>query len=121
MNYRRQNLSHVLKVLERWTKNHTTAELFELGQSMRFPWAPIQTPGEVLANSHLQARGFFRKLDHPEMGRSLPYPGHPSPSQNLATRSARAPNVGEHNNQIYLEELGMSPAQLKKLAEMGVI
>jgi benzylsuccinate CoA-transferase BbsE subunit len=119
--YRRQHLSHVLEVLERWTKNHTTAELFELGQSMRFPWAPVQTPGEVLGNPHLQARGFFRKVDRPAMGRSLPYPTCPYQSQNLATLLARAPNIGEHNNQIYLEELGFSPADLQKLTEMGAI
>jgi benzylsuccinate CoA-transferase BbsE subunit len=119
--YRRQNLSHVLEVLERWTKNHTTAELFELGQSMRFPWAPVQTPREVLGNPHLQARGFFRKLDHVAMGRSLPYPTRPHQSRNLATLLARAPNIGEHNNQIYLEELGFSPDDLQELIEMGAI
>ena len=120
-NYRRQQLSHILEVLERWTKNHTTAEHLALGQNMRFPWAPVQTPGEVLGNFQLRAREFFREVVHPAISRSLPYPGHPSQSQNLATLSAWAPDVGEHNNQIYLEELGLSPADLKKLTEMGVI
>jgi crotonobetainyl-CoA:carnitine CoA-transferase CaiB-like acyl-CoA transferase len=118
---RRQHLAHVLEILGHWTKKHTRAELFELGQSMRFPWAPVQSPADVLENIQLQAREFFREVNHPEMGRSIPYPGPPYKGRHLSSQLNRAPRVGEHNRQIYQEELGLSLAALEKLAEMGAI
>ena len=39
--YRLEHLDHVIEVLERWTKNHTVAELVAKGQLMRFPWAEV--------------------------------------------------------------------------------
>lgn len=119
--YRRQHFPHVLEILEHWTKKHTTAELFELGQTMRFPWAPVQSLGEVLGNVHLQAREFFRGVNHPELGRSIPYPGAPYKSRELSNPLMRAPRVGEHNGKIYQEELGLSSVDIEELAEMGAI
>lgn len=119
--YRRQHLPHVLEVLEHWTKKHTSTELFELGQSMRFPWAPVHSPREVLENIHLRSREFFREVSHPEMGQSIPYPGPPYKSGQISSLLTIPPKVGEHNRQIYQGELGLSPADLEKLVEMEVI
>jgi crotonobetainyl-CoA:carnitine CoA-transferase CaiB-like acyl-CoA transferase len=59
--YRHANAEHVIGVLGRWTKIHTVEELFELGQLMRLPWAPVQTPMKVLNCAQLAARHFLPK------------------------------------------------------------
>ena len=120
--YRIRNIEHILQVLERWTKTHTVKELFELGQLMRFPWAPVYSPEEVLESPQLKERSFFIDVDHPEIGTSFKYPGGPyQTSSSSSTRWKRAPLIGEDNVQIYQGELGLSDEELQRLFSLGVI
>jgi crotonobetainyl-CoA:carnitine CoA-transferase CaiB-like acyl-CoA transferase len=120
--YRIRNIKHILQVLERWTKTHTITELFELGQLMRFPWAPVYSPDQVLESPQLKERSFFIDVDHPEIGASFKYPGMPYQlSTSSLNRWKRAPLIGEDNIQIYQGELGLSDEELQKLSSLGVI
>jgi len=120
--YRDSRMSHIIQVIERWTKNHTVQELFESGQLMRLPWAPISALKGVLSNSQLKARGFFVDVEHPELKRSISYPGSPYKFSNSSTgRWKRAPLVGEDNVRIYQGELGLTEEELKRLSSLGVI
>jgi len=120
--YRDSRMSHIIQVIERWTKNHTVQELFESGQLMRLPWAPISALKGVLSNSQLKARGFFVDVEHPELKRSISYPGSPYKFSNSSTgRWKRAPLVGEDNVRIYQGELGLSKEEYERLLSLGVI
>ena len=120
--YRIRRLDHIIQVLERWTQTHSAKELFELGQLMSFPWAPVFSPAKVLDNPQLKARQFFVDVDYPEIGTSFKYPGIPyqfrySPSN----RWKRAPLLGEHNLEIYQRELGLSVEEIRRLSSVGAI
>jgi crotonobetainyl-CoA:carnitine CoA-transferase CaiB-like acyl-CoA transferase len=116
------HIDHVLQVLEKWTRTHTTKELFESGQLMRFPWAPISSLREVLGNPQFKARGFFVDVDHPEMKKSVSYPGAPYEfSRSPAGRWKRAPLIGEDNVRIYQGELGISEEEYKRLVSLRVV
>jgi len=120
--YRASRINHILQVLEQWTRTHTVQELFESGQLMRFPWAPISTLKGVLSNPQLKTRGFFIEVEHPELERSISYPGPPYKFSNSpAGRWKRAPLIGEDNGRIYQEELGLSDEELQRLSSLGVI
>ncbi len=120
--YRFQHLDHILQVLQRWTSRHTTAELFELGQLMRFPWAPVASAAEVVNSPQLEARNFFVPVAHPEANASFTYPGAPYKfSRSPWNIERRAPLIGEHNSQIYQKELGFSQEKLDELASRNVI
>ncbi|MDY7030810.1 MAG: CoA transferase [Thermodesulfobacteriota bacterium] len=120
--YRRSHVDHIIRVLERWTKTHATKELFELGQLMHFPWAPVQSPSDVLKNPQLRARDFFVDPDHPDMGKSIEFPGIPYKfSGEFFRKLRRAPRVGEDNKFVYGTELGLSDEEIQKLSSMGVI
>ena len=120
--YRIRNIEHILQVLERWTKTHTVTGLFELGQSMRFPWAPVYSPEEVLESPQLKERSFFIDVYHPEIGTSFKYPGMPYQlSSSPLNRWKRAPLIGEDNVRIYQRELGFSDEELQRLSSLGVI
>jgi len=116
------HIDHILQVFEQWTRTHTAQELFESGQLMRFPWAPISALKGVLSNSQLKARGFFVDVEHPELKRSISYPGSPYKFSNSSTgRWKRAPLVGEDNVRVYQGELGLTEEELKRLSSLGVI
>lgn len=120
--YRLSHFDHVFQILERWTRTHTLEELFERGQLMRFPWAPVHSPKEVLSNPQLQARKFFVNVDHPEIGLSPEYPGPPYKfSHSSSGRWRRAPFVGEDNIRIYKNELGLSDEELERLSSLNVL
>lgn len=120
--YRLRHVDHIIEVLERWTKSHTTKELFELGQLMRFPWAPVQSPREVLESPQLKARSFFIDMDYPQIGTSIKCPAAPYKfSSGFLNRRKRAPLLGEDNISIYGTEMGLSDEELQKLSSMHVI
>jgi len=61
-------------------------------------------------------------VEHPELKRSISYPGSPYKFSNSSTgRWKRAPLVGEDNVRIYQEELGLSKEEYERLLSLGVI
>ncbi len=83
---------------------------------------PVSTAREILADPQLEAREFWETLDHPELGTSLLYPGAFSKfSSGKCTLRRRAPLIGEHNEEVYVNELGLKPAEIDKLKESGVL
>ena len=120
--YRLRNIHHVIDIFQRWTRTHSPQELFELGQQMGFPWAPVYSPKEVLNSPQLKEREFFIDVDHPELEATLGYPGIPYRlNHSMLKRWKRAPLIGEDNAQIYEKELGFSEEELKRLSSLKVI
>jgi crotonobetainyl-CoA:carnitine CoA-transferase CaiB-like acyl-CoA transferase len=70
---------------------------------------------------HLQARGLFRRIDHPEVGTQthIGVPWHmtrrPPPAP------VRAPLMGEHTDQALQRVLGLTTPELAELRVAGVI
>ena len=120
--YRRKHLGHVVAVLEKWTTTHRIDEIFELAQLMRFPWAPVRSPNEVLSSPQLKARNFFIERECARSDKTLRYPGTPfKTSSKFDGRMKPAPLPGEHNEMIYRQELGLSEENLKQLYDRNVI
>ncbi len=117
---RRSHLSHIINVLEQWTRNNSADELFKKGQLMGFPWGKVCSPREVIASPQLEERRFFTSVIHPELGRSITYCGAPYKLTKSAWRIFKAPLIGEHNAEVYAE-LGFTQEELDNLARMGVI
>ena len=69
-----KHLDHIIEVLEQWTQSHTTAELVEKGQSMRFPWAKVTSIPELIDSPQLKERDFWAEVEHPETGRKYKLP-----------------------------------------------
>jgi crotonobetainyl-CoA:carnitine CoA-transferase CaiB-like acyl-CoA transferase len=120
--YRRKHLGHVIAVLKKWTTAHTINEIFEVAQLMRFPWAPVRSPNEIINSPQLKARKFFMELAYAGSGKTVNFPGSPSKtSSNIDARINPAPMPGEHNEMIYRQELGLSKENLKRLYDRNVI
>ncbi len=120
--YRRQHIGHVIAVLKKWTSTHTADEIFQLAQLMRFPWAPVQSPHEILNSPQLNARNFWVKREDSDSEKRLRYPGIPWKTANAFNfPSIPAPLPGEHNEMIYRQELGLSEDELRRLYARNVI
>lgn len=109
-------------VKSRFFLTHTKAELFQAARERDLMIHPVSTIGDVVANPQLHARNFFVELDHNEMGTMITYPGPFFQATETPYRlNRRAPLIGEHNEDIYLSELGLSAEEMARLAETRVI
>ena len=120
--YRLQHLDLIIEVLKRWTKTHTTSELFEMGQLMGFPWAPVTPPREVVESPQLKDRRFFVPVDHPKFQTCTNYPRLPYQfASPMVKQWRRAPLIGEDNIRVFQGEIGLSKKEIKTLTSEGAI
>ena len=91
-----------------------------LCQELHVPCAPVAEIDEVLEDAQLEARGFWREVEHPEAGR-LRYPGPPYQMPDSPGEIGRAPLLGEQSVEIYEDGAGYSSGELARLREEGVI
>lgn len=52
-----------------WTRDSTTADLFERMMAAHVPCAPVRTLDEVMNDPNMHARGSLKWIEHPEYGR----------------------------------------------------
>ncbi len=120
--YRRERAEHLFAVLDDWAKDYSVAELMEGAQLRRIPYAMVQPPEALVDDPQLNERGFFSNIEHPELGRTVRYPGGPIHFTTTPWRIARRPPLlGEHNSEVYGNELGMESDRLSALKQAGVI
>jgi crotonobetainyl-CoA:carnitine CoA-transferase CaiB-like acyl-CoA transferase len=97
-------------------------EVFHRAQSYGISWALIRAPEENYDIPHYQQRDFWRPVEHPEIGRAIPYPRGPFMSDQLQLEPrGRAPHLGEHTAEVLERDLGLRPAQIAALAAAGVV
>lgn len=96
-----------------WTREHTPEALMVLLQSKGVPAGVVQNARDVLdADEHLKARGYYVYLDHPEAGRTA-YDGPPLRlSKTPGELRTPAPLLGEHNEYVCKEILGMNDDEI---------
>jgi crotonobetainyl-CoA:carnitine CoA-transferase CaiB-like acyl-CoA transferase len=116
------NVPHIAAALESFFASIPLEEAWHGGQELGLPWGAIRSMDEIIEDQHLQDRGFFTEVAHPELGRSFIYPGPAALySKSPWHISRRAPLIGEHNAEIFCGELGLSKAELVVLAESGIM
>ncbi|HIN35483.1 MAG TPA: hypothetical protein EYM75_07030, partial [Dehalococcoidia bacterium] len=105
-------------------KGHTRAELVQGSLDRRILLFPVATPSALQGHPQLEARGYFKDLDHPELGVAVQYPGafiKSGDGGDIAGLYRRPPLIGEHNLEIYQKELSLSGAEIESLKRSGVI
>lgn len=107
---------------EKFYLTKTKQELFDQAVKRKFLLAPVNSTKDLMEMDHLQARNFWVEIEHPELEDVITYPGAPYRSSvpNYEIRG-RAPLIGEHNQEVYGQELGIPQEKLLKFKEMGVI
>ena len=105
-------------------KGHTRAELVQGSLDRRILLFPVATPSALQDHSQLEARGYFKELEHPELGATVQYPGafvKSGDGEDIAGIYRRPPLIGEHNAAILQGELGITGSELESLKRSGVI
>jgi crotonobetainyl-CoA:carnitine CoA-transferase CaiB-like acyl-CoA transferase len=117
------NASHIIDdLLANFIASLPAEQVYHTAQERGFTWGAVRAPEALLDDAHLHDRGFWKQVEHPELGRSFTYPGEAAIYNGSPWRiSRRAPLIGEHNTEIFCDELGLSRAELSVLAESRII
>jgi len=121
-NYTLDEVKDVRRVLEQFFMKHTKMELHDGALERRIQLTPVLTPKDLLEFPQLMARNFWREVEHPELSTKITYPGGfvKTGIGDCGVRF-RAPLIGEHNDDIYKGELGMSTEDMVNLKQRRII
>ena len=108
-------------LVEAFQKREKFEIFYEAHKQRRLIYGVVHDPKEALENPQYIWREFFQEIEHPVAG-ALTYPGAPFIMSETPWRvSSPAPTLGQHNQEIYQDRLGMSQAELAQLFSAGVI
>jgi crotonobetainyl-CoA:carnitine CoA-transferase CaiB-like acyl-CoA transferase len=112
----------LLNMIRAFYKTHTKVELFEHGMQIGVAIYPQSTVKDMAEDVQLAFRKFWIDVEHPELGTKIKYPGTFAQTAEATPKiTRRAPLIGEHNEEIYKKELGISKEKLVMLKESGAI
>lgn len=103
-----------------WFKEKTSNIIVESCREWRIPAARVNRVEDLLADPQYKARDFWTNTDHPVAGH-LPYPTAPFKMSETPAIVGRAPLLGEHNKEVYLDDLGLERDKVYTLMKEGVI
>jgi benzylsuccinate CoA-transferase BbsF subunit len=104
-----------------YTREQDGSALMRRLQAAGVPAGLAQRASEVLADPHVDERGYFTYLDHAEAGRRA-YDGAPYRlSRTPAELRRAAPLIGEHTFEVATELLGLSADEVATLVTEGVL
>jgi crotonobetainyl-CoA:carnitine CoA-transferase CaiB-like acyl-CoA transferase len=106
--------------VEEWTQSRSAEEVMTLLQASGVAAGAVWTTEDMFSDSQLMHRDHFPKVGHPEIGTYV--------ARNDAFRFSeirsdikRAPLLGEDNELIFKEHLGMSEEEYVQLILEGVL
>lgn len=119
---RKEHHVEVKKEIEAWTKIKTVNEVVDIILAAGIPAAPIYELPQVVADPHISKdREMFLEQEHPIAGK-VAVTGNPIKLSDtpVAIRTV-APLLGQDNQEVYKEFLGLDEIQLATLKANGVI
>jgi len=120
--YRRRRHSAELDVLiTTWTGQRTPYEVMEILQAAGVAAMPVMNLEDQFRDPHLRARDIHLESEHPKVGLEFLH-GIPWRLSDTPGRIRRpAPLLGEHNQYVFGELLGLPDAEIQRLVEAGAI
>jgi crotonobetainyl-CoA:carnitine CoA-transferase CaiB-like acyl-CoA transferase len=119
-NLRRQHADYINAQVTAFTSRFLKEDLAELMQKHGIPGLPVNSPSDFMKDPHIQARGFFAKVNHPVLG-TFEQPGSPFMIDGQRRAPSPAPLLGQHNDEVLCGELGLSASEMAVLAAEKVI
>jgi crotonobetainyl-CoA:carnitine CoA-transferase CaiB-like acyl-CoA transferase len=116
---RRGNYQVLAETMREWMRDKTKEELFEILRGQNLAAGPVLSLGEVIENEHVNARGAFTEIEHPEAGVLKLVNPWIRFSDTPARITHAGPAVGEHNYEVYQDLLGLTRIEVDALIAAG--
>ena len=118
---RAANMEATEAVVAAWAKDKTKHEAAAILKQARVPGAPVRNAMEVMNDAHMHERGMLQHVDHPSLGDVI------LPNSPLRLHGADrpdpvpSPSLGQHNQEIYGDWLGLGADGVAALKREGAI
>ena len=119
---RHQAHDEIDRHLVEWTSSQDAEVLAQALRSVGIAASEVVSPARILDSSpQLQSRGYFETPEHPVVG-AMPVPTLPFRYGKLEHwLRTPAPTLGQHNEEVLAEILGLSQAEREELEAAGII
>jgi formyl-CoA transferase len=107
-------------MITQWTMQHDKREVMEMLGSAGVPAGAVFDIKELRDDPHLRKREMFVTVQHPVRG-DFTMPGWPVKMSDSYVKVTTSPLLGQHNEEVYTEIVGLEPEQVKKLKAEQVI
>ena len=108
-------------IIQDWIGRHTTEEVLAAFAEHEAAIAPINSIADIFADPQFAARETITTVDHPILGPIRMQNVIPTLAETPGRIDHPGPELGEHNRQVYVDELGLSEDELVELREQGTI
>lgn len=115
------NQKELDELIARWAAGRTTQAILERMERHGVPAGKIYRAPEMLEDPHFAARESIVSVPHPDFGRIRMQNVAPRLSESPGRIRAPSPALGQHNDEIYLEFLGMPRERFERLKASRVI
>jgi benzylsuccinate CoA-transferase BbsF subunit len=120
-NSRWQNQEQMDILIQEWTMNYTHYEVMDILQKAGVAAVPSFNSPEIWSDPHLAERGLTVIVDHVVLG-AQPVQAPPwKLSRTPAEITAAGPTLGQHNDYVFGELLGLSGDEISSLINKGAI
>jgi crotonobetainyl-CoA:carnitine CoA-transferase CaiB-like acyl-CoA transferase len=118
---RAANADALDETISEWTRELTAADVEAALEAAAVPCCKIYSEADIVADQHFWAREMLLRLQDGDLG-ELVIPGV-VPKLSATPGSVRwlAPGLGEHNQDVFVGDLGLSEDELASLRADGVV
>ncbi|MFB7497282.1 formyl-CoA transferase [Streptomyces sp. NPDC056161] len=113
-------LDKMFQLIEEWSSTLPKWEVLEKLNAHDIPCGPILSTQEIIEDDSLVANEMVVTVPHPERGEFVTV-GSPLKLSDSPVDITASPLLGEHNEEIYIGELGLGDEELRLLKSNGVI
>jgi len=116
-----ENAEAINRIVADWIRQRTMLEVRDLLDAAEVPVAPIYSIKDIFEDPHYQARGDIIEIEDRTIGRVKMQGVFPRFSLTPGQVYRSAPELGEHNEEIYQGLLGLSEEELEALKRERII
>lgn len=118
---RGENVEALDAIITDWTRGRTADEAVDTFVTHHAAAAPIYSVADVVADPHFQARKVVVSVEDQDLGEIRMQSPTPRLSDTPGRIDFTGPHLGQHNEEVYCELLGLDAPQVAALRDRGVI
>ncbi len=116
-----EHIDEVDGIVAGWIAEHDLKTVLDEFERVEAAIGPAYTIDQIFEDAQYRARGDIIEMDDEDLGKLKMTNAFPFMSETPAEVRFAGPRLGQHNEEIFSGELGMSVAELKALKDEGVI
>ena len=108
-------------IIQEWVGGHTTEEVLAAFAEHEAAIAPINSIADIFEDPQYAARETITTVEHPTLGPLKMQNVIPKLDQTPGRIDHPGPELGAHNREVYVGELGLTDEDLAELVEQAVV